>query len=876
MNECARFWAVDLHVHTPASRDVTRQQYGATLPAEIVAAAVAAGLDAIAVTDHNTADWCEAMAEAAAGSRLIVLPGVEITTTEGHLLALWDEHTPARELEDCLTRLDISGTDRGQLDINASKGFAESAEIVSNCGGVAIAAHADAAKGLLALPVASHVKRTLLNEALSAVELVDAAKLAEVQRKVGADRELAFVRGSDAIEPGQPGHRVSAIGRRRCWIKAARPDLAGLRHAFDDPGLRISLDDPRDLPPHPHIASLRIVGGFMDGVELPLSADLNCLVGGTGAGKSLALECVRFVLEQQVDRNSFPQIADEVEHRLADALGNGGAVELTATLADGRSYYFERVYDSRRESRSIVSQILESGDRVAVQVEPEVLLPISAFSQGEALEYSRHSVGRMALVDAGCDLSEVSANIDALIEAIRRNGTALLKQRDLVSDLRSRVVGLPELEEQIADLERLFDSKVVKDQKAWQQDDSLIAKVLRSVPQPGELTFQVEDVGGAAQVAENARALASAHAVAQEARQSVAVAITTLNEALSRLQTRAAAVNAEWQTRYQAFKVELQETLAAAPGRQSLIALKDSLERLRGDHMRLQDDKARLSDVAEPELERLRSHREALVTELMKARTRRRELRRERVKALNSRMSGIVKLDVPATGDRRQFREHLERLKVGSRVREDVLDAISANIHPAQFAAAMLDNTYSELANPGVRIELESLSRLYVNVSDRSLWTELIDLQSLDTPDTLSVKFRREEGDYVAVESLAHGQRCTAMLVSLVADGDSPVIVDQPEDALHAPWIEEHLVDRLRSLRGSRQYIFATRSPGLVVSADAEQIITLKATAGRGRIEACGSLERHDLNKLVLHHLEGGPVPFRRRGRKLSTAVREI
>lgn len=34
--------------------------------------------------------------------------------------------------------------------------------------------------------------------------------------------------------------------------------------------------------------------------------------------------------------------------------------------------------------------------------------------------------------------------------------------------------------------------------------------------------------------------------------------------------------------------------------------------------------------------------------------------------------------------------------------------------------------------------------------------------------------------------------------------------------------------DRLRSLRGSRQYLFATRSPGIVVSGDAEQIVTIR------------------------------------------------
>lgn len=149
-------------------------------------------------------------------------------------------------------------------------------------------------------------------------------------------------------------------------------------------------------------------------------------------------------------------------------------------------------------------------------------------------------------------------------------------------------------------------------------------------------------------------------------------------------------------------------------------------------------------------------------------------------------------------------------------------------------------------------------------------------LQLIDRPDRLTVKFKKpDSGGYAAIESLAHGQKCTAILVILLADGATPVLVDQPEDALHAPWIEEYLVDRLRSLRGSRQYIFATRSPGIVVSGDAEQIVTMKATAGKGEVEASGSLERHDLNRLALHHLEGGPIPFKRRTRKLLVSTQD-
>ncbi|WP_247000697.1 PHP domain-containing protein [Halosolutus gelatinilyticus] len=71
----------DLQVHTdvsPCSRNS---------PRDVVDAALDAGLDGIAITDHDTLDGYEAVA-ALAPDDLAVIPGVEVTTTQGHLLAL--------------------------------------------------------------------------------------------------------------------------------------------------------------------------------------------------------------------------------------------------------------------------------------------------------------------------------------------------------------------------------------------------------------------------------------------------------------------------------------------------------------------------------------------------------------------------------------------------------------------------------------------------------------------------------------------------------------------------------------------------------------------------------------------------------------------
>jgi hypothetical protein len=71
----------DLQVHTDAS------PCSDTTPSAVVAAAVEAGLDGIAVTDHDTVKNVAAVRRAAPAS-LDVISGVEVTTTQGHLLAL--------------------------------------------------------------------------------------------------------------------------------------------------------------------------------------------------------------------------------------------------------------------------------------------------------------------------------------------------------------------------------------------------------------------------------------------------------------------------------------------------------------------------------------------------------------------------------------------------------------------------------------------------------------------------------------------------------------------------------------------------------------------------------------------------------------------
>lgn len=870
MSTWAKFWPIDLHVHTPGSSDADPADFGS--PEEIVNAAIEAGLAAIAVTDHNTAEWCDRIGEAARATPLIVLPGVEISTAEGHLLAVWEEGTSSTIINELLVTVGIKKAERGRLDISTRKGFAEVAREVAACGGVAIAAHADKDKGLLGLVVKSHLVETLMDDALSAVEVVQLNKVGEIAKKVDNKRILACVRGSDTWDTSRSVHSLSGIGARRTWLKASRPDLVGLRHGLADPELRIRLEEPTMNPSYGRVDQIQISGGFLDGQKVILSPDLNCLLGGTGAGKSLILEAIRYAMDQQLDRKKFPKLWEEVQSRLETALTESGVVQLLA-YANGRLYRIERAFSmDGLTPPSMYQQIAD--DWVEVDLMPRDLFSLAAFSQGEILEYSREAVGRMTLVDSGIDISEHEQEIETTTGALHENAHQLIAFRKNVRKLREEAGKEAEIREQVRSLAGLFDTELVKQQAGWQKERSRLRKTAGGVSGLEAPFYKIPKASQVADVETNADLFESANKALEVLEKRLNASMKSAENALKVANAELKRINDAWDGRFEEIKKKLDEELERVNPGSSLTALRERLATLQSKLTEAETAKEELDKEAIPELEATLRDREELISRLSAARHARRELRRSRVEQLNVKTAGFVKLDIPSNGDYGDFRAALEKLKVGSRVKDNVLDAIARTVHPLRFARALWEQKIDELNDDENGIDAASIGRLLGNVDERDLWEELLQIQVLDRPDVLTVKFRKpDDQTYVAIEQLAHGQRCTAILVILLADGDTPVLVDQPEDALHAPWIEEYLVDRLRSLRGSRQYIFATRSPGIVVSGDAEQIVTMRATAGHGDIEASGSLERHDLNRLTLHHLEGGPIPFKRRTKKLGVST---
>ena len=82
----ARLYTCDLHNHTCMSPCAQLDMH----PRALVQAFLARGLDIVAITDHNASENIAHIMQAAQGSPLVVIPGMEVTTREeAHVLGLF-------------------------------------------------------------------------------------------------------------------------------------------------------------------------------------------------------------------------------------------------------------------------------------------------------------------------------------------------------------------------------------------------------------------------------------------------------------------------------------------------------------------------------------------------------------------------------------------------------------------------------------------------------------------------------------------------------------------------------------------------------------------------------------------------------------------
>jgi DNA polymerase III alpha subunit len=244
----AHFLRADLHIHSFGSGGSYDVKDNTMTPTAIIDLAIAENLQVIAITDHNVIGNVREAVQYAAGKDILVVPGVELSTADGHLLV----YCPTLNLlEGFYGKLKISGNKQSCMDT-----MAQCLKYAAEFSGFGVCAHIDSDAGLeKAHPKYDAFKQEILNyENLLGLEITQAANsdwfshidsnsdrknCANVRRRQlvqEAEVSLAKVMGSDSplvgmqtIKSGLPDLKWRRfplkLSEWPCWIALRVCDL---------------------------------------------------------------------------------------------------------------------------------------------------------------------------------------------------------------------------------------------------------------------------------------------------------------------------------------------------------------------------------------------------------------------------------------------------------------------------------------------------------------------------------------------------------------------------------------------------------------------------------------------------------------------------
>jgi len=914
----ARWWKFDFHTHTPKSDDYGRGADQAALktrtPKEWLLDYMHAGIDCVAITDHNTGAWIDTLKieyafmerEQQPGFRPIhIFPGVEISVHGNiHVLAILDKEKNTSDIDTLLVAIRYNGA-KGLCNSVTSRTLNEVAEEITKIrgGGIAIPAHVDEAKGLFEL-TGPTLQQALDCEHFFAMELMDAGSMMPAAYSSCKQPWTELV-GSDAHHPtGNPGQKFP--GSRFSWVKMGTPSFEGLRLALLDGPLSVVRSDAVSQDPNRHadmvIESIEVENarymGRPTAFELRLNPWMNAIIGGRGTGKSTLIEFLRIALRRDDElpdalKTDFEKYRQVYEDRNESGLLTNDAEIRVVYRKDGSSY---RIQWKPGGSLDSIQERTSDGWRRA-EGDIRQRFPARMYSQKQIFQLARTPLALLSIIN---DAPEVDyASWKQRLSAEENQYLSLrAKIREIETGLseESRLKGeLEDVKRKLAIFEQSGHAETLKTlQKrrrqlqaveSWEPGLVDAGRRLREMAQEirpenmDETSFDTDSP-------ENVQLL--------ELVQQTTKSVEEIANQIKSLAEKADGVVAKWKKERDtsAWKVATDRAILDYTTLQASLE-SEGVANPSGYGVLVQRRQQIYSKIKE--LEGRKKQIVDLEKQAVECFERRASLRREitgkRRTFLDDVLKGnsYVQIRVVPYGARETVEAELRRLiqrdtggfekDIGAPDSEGLL----GNLYRGCQDTAAIEQRLAELKQ---KIRDISSNPSQAQVADRRFAVHLAKLppEALDRidlwfpEDSLDVEYSTssDRQTFRPIHEGSPGQKTAALLAFLLSYGEEPLILDQPEDDLDNHLIYDLIVTQLREVKRRRQVIVVTHNANIVVNGDAELVVALTVRAGQTQPEAVGCLQEKTVRQTICNVMEGGEKAFEQRYRRIVLEGRHV
>jgi predicted ATPase len=840
------------------------------------------GVDVIGLCDHNNVEYVETVRDELGQEGIIVFPGFEVASTEGiHLLCLFDPEASAADVDHLITELGLPPKDRwtngeGRAPRQSPLTFPQILERVQrHREGICIAAHIDRENGLLHECAKTTRVQYFTDPNLLAAQIAGRREdLMDFYRKIvdnefthyHRQRQVALLNCLDV-------YNLKDMSKPECstWIKMSSPSIEGLWQAFLDPDSRLRLLSEEPPKPHAELAAIAWQGGFLDGGMIHFNENLNCLIGGRGAGKSTVIESLRYVLDLE-------PIGEEVRRShagiLQQVLRTGTHVSLLVRshFPSPCHYLIERTYPEAPVVRD------EEGNELLIH--PGEILPgVEIFGQHEIAEIAKDPAKQYQLLRRfrAAAAAELEARKQELSRALEGNRLELAKTEKEMEAIEEKLNRLPAVEEKLRRYKEMGIETKLNEQSLLAREESIIKAGRQQLPafkKGFEMLHQA-----VAQIVAFREGLATDDLPNSDLMERVDEALANFEEqarnsldeateAWKETETELLEISKDWEKRRQARRGEYEKMLRELH--------KESIDG--ADFMKLRKEYEMLAPLQKEarkliqQYDDFKAQRGQLLEEWEEAKAQLFEFDQEAAEKISQELAGRVRATVVREFDLAPLIEllkrHIKNLKAPTlynRLHEKNLISLADFIQHLREGKETLCDIY------GLQ---DKTAAALAGLSEKALR----EMEELELPTTIRLELNTaHEGqapNWKAMKDLSTGQKATVILLLLFLESETPLVIDQPEDDLDNSFIAETVIPTLRQEKRRRQFLFATHNANLPVLGDAELIVTLEASGegetGSAKIddEHIGSIDLAAVKFQVEQILEGGKQAFEMRRAK--------